>query len=154
MEYKTLGSSLSLADYNAYVSLLKYNTSLAETFEINSSTVKGVYADYEFNFENATIVNDGLLVTDESKASTNTIELKNPIFKNSNYILSFKVMSIEDYNLCNEGTDNISYTDFQVVLTNDEKVAALDLSGYENGLVILFNVEVLIKHNIEIKELV
>lgn len=152
MDYKRLGDTLTTADYNAYVSLLKYNTSLSENFTIDNPTIKGIYADYEFNFENATIVDNGLLVTNETKSATNSVKLKNPIFKNSNYNLKFKVMSITDYNMLNEGTDNITYTDFEIILKNSNNTVNLDLSSYDNGLVILFDVEVNIKHNVEFKE--
>ena len=154
MEYKTLGSILTTEDYNAYVSLLKYNTTLSERFTISNSLVNGVYADYEFGFENATIIDNGLLITNESKSSVNTIGLVNPIFKNSDYILTFKIMSIDDYNVFNETTYNIHYTNMELTLTNDDNIVELDLTSYENNLVILFDVEVLIKHNVEFKEIV
>ena len=148
MDLKTIGSSMTVGEFNAYVSLLRGNIYFAEQISMNPSNVIGKYAVYGFNFNDATIVDKGILITDETKSAENSIEIF-PIFTHSSYHLTFTLMSIEDYNLfVEDSNDYIETETFEIVLSNDENSRVLDFSEYENNMVLLFDVGVKILHDI------
>lgn len=148
MELKTIGSSMTIGEFNAYVSLLRGNIYFTEQVSMNETNVVGKYAVYGFNFNNATIVDNGILITDETKSAENSIEIF-PIFTHSSYHLTFTLMTIDDYNLFLEDSSNhIETQTFEIVLSNDENSKVLDLSEYENNTVLLFNVMVKVLHDI------
>ena len=82
------------------------------------------------------MIDNGILITDETLAATNTVKLDNPIFTHSTYVLNFKVMNISDYNLYIEDRQNyISYEEFNIELSVENDTEVLDLSGFEEGMV-------------------
>lgn len=149
MDYKRIGDGLSIGEYNAYVSLIRNNMILSENFLIDKSIIIGKYGIYSFNFDDATIIEKGILITDETKSADNIIELIEPSFKHSTYHMKFQLMRITDYNLFVDNAGGYIETDtLEVELSADDDMVELDLSEYENNMILMFNVNVKITHDI------
>ena len=147
MNYKTIGEEITEAEFNAYVCLLRQHGGINENLVIEAAVMENEYGTFNFNFDGATLVDNGILITEETKENPPNILLENALFENSSYTLMFKVMSIEDYNLYEDTRQNfISYETFSLEL---EEGAAIDLpvSELEEGKVILFDVLFSIKHD-------
>lgn len=149
MDLKEIGDTLSLGEFNAYVSMLRGHISLSENINISGTSVKGQYATYVFNFNNSTIVDKGLLMTPETKNAENTVVLEAPVFSHSNYYLKFQLMSISDYNLFVEDSSSyIQNEDLEIVLNATDNSVELDLSDYDEDFVLLLDIQVRIIHEI------
>lgn len=149
MGFKNVGSILSTNEFNDYVTLMRYNFILTENININKSLIEGEYANYQFDLSDATIVDNGVLINDITLATEIKVSLVNPTFSHSNYNLKFRVMSIEDYNIYNENRQSmISYETYEVTLNQNDDEVILDLSEFDNNQILLFTVDVEIKHNI------
>lgn len=149
MDLKTLGDEVKIGEFNAYVSLIRNHIILTESVSINERDILGKYATYSFSFNDATIIDKGILITNETKTAHNLVELVSPIFEHSNYHLTFKLMNITEYNLsldCAE--DYIVTSEFEVVLNKDNNLVELDLGEYDNSMVLLFDVAVKITHDV------
>lgn len=115
--YKQINDALTVNEFNALVYRLKQNYPFKEEIQINNSTVHGKYADYLFNLESTTIVDNGILITNETLTNIGTITLINPRFRNSIYTIKMKVYSISDVNVCTDAsTDNITVTPLTITL--------------------------------------
>jgi len=115
--YKQIEDTLTVNEFNALVYRLKQNYPFKEEIQINNSTVHGKYADYLFNLESTTIVDNGILITNETLTNIGTITLINPRFRNSTYTIKMKVYSISDVNVCTDAsTDNITVTPLTITL--------------------------------------
>ena len=116
-DYKQINDALNMQEFNALVYRLKQNYPFQEEIQIKNSTVHGKYADYLFNLESTTIVDNGILITNETLTNIGTITLINPRFRNSTYTIKMKVYSISDVNVCTDAsTDNITVTPLTITL--------------------------------------
>ena len=115
--YKQINDALNMQEFNALVYRLKTNYPFTEEIQIKNSTVHGKYADYIFDLESTTIVDNGILITNETLTNIGTITLVNPVFRNSIYTIKLKVYSISDVNVCTDAsTDNITVTPLTITL--------------------------------------
>lgn len=121
--YKQINDALNMQEFNALVYRLKQNYPFKEEIQITNSSVHGKYADYLFNLESTTIVDNGILITNETLTNIGTITLINPRFKNSTYTIKMKVYSISDVNVCTDAsTDNITVTPLIITLQSGTPV--------------------------------
>jgi len=145
MEFKDIGDNLTLSEYNAIVSLLRNNCPFSEQIKINNKKVTGEYGEYVFDLESTTILDTGILVSNETMSSIGTVKLENPVFPHSEYIIKFNVYSIEDYNVFDGDTDGIIVTPLEITLENNVAVnipfETLDLNN-----IIGFDAEIQINH--------
>ena len=121
--YKQINSNLTMGEFNRLIYQLKHKHPFKEEIQINNSTVHGKYADYLFDLESTTIVDNGILITNETLTNIGTITLINPRFRNSTYTIKMKVYSISDVNVCTDAsTDNITVTPLTITLQNGTPV--------------------------------
>lgn len=104
--YYSIGSHLNDDDFNSIVQLLRQNNDFVDNITIKNSLVKGKYGDYLFDLNSTTIVDIGVLITNETLSNLGTVKLLNPVFKNSNYKLKLIVYSLMDVNVCDEASNN------------------------------------------------
>lgn len=144
-DFKTIGDQLTDEEFNSIVQLYR-SKSFTDNIQIINSLVNGAYADYLFNLESTTIVDNGVLITKETLDNIGTVRLLNPVFKNSEYILHLKVFTVEDFNIDMSDTDNIIVTDLTVPLSVNQEVnipfETLDLNN-----IVGFDATVSIAHN-------
>ena len=146
MELKSIGDNLTSAEFNAYVCLLRNFVTLNETFRIQD-TIIGEYGRYDFDFNDSTLTDKGVLITSETLSATNTISLSNPLFMSSNYHFVFNLINITDYNQLSEKEDYIETEQLEVILNSDEDSAIIDLSPYDEGMVLLLDCRLIVTHD-------
>ena len=149
-DYYSFGNMLSDAEFNSIVQLLRVNNPFAEDIQIKNSTVNGKYGTYVFNLKSTTIVDNGVLITNETLSSIGTVKLINPTFKNSNYKLKLTVYSLSDVNVCDEAnTDNIVETDLIIDLIQGSEVN-IPFNTLDLNCIVGFNAVVNITHDLPV----
>lgn len=140
-----VGDELSVSEFNAIVQTLRYNNPLSETIRLRNTAVNGQYADYVFDIESTTIIDEGILVTQETLTELGTVTLRNAMYKSSQYYLDLTVKSIDDVNVFDDDTDTTTTTEITVELVENEPVdIPFDTLDFDN--VILFDATVRIEH--------
>ena len=139
--YFEIGDSLTLAEYNSIVSLLRANTVNNDTIKI-ADTVNGVYGDYLFDIDGCTILDSGILITDETTTAQPKVKLVNPKFRYATYTLQLTVIHYTDVNILDDTTD-----DFKVIETLEIELVknnwvTIPLTDMENGYIIRINANV------------
>ena len=145
MNYKQIGDNLSINEFNAFVSLLRNNIVFDENIRITKSNVKGVYGDYNFNFREATILDNGILITNETLSAIGTVKLVNPVFPNSNYYLDLKVYSSKDIGVIGLDSEDIIITPLTIKLSMGVEVN-IPFETLEMNNIIGFDATVRIDH--------
>ena len=145
INYKKIGDTLTDSELNAYASLIAHNKVLKDSFKLKNGVITGVYGNYEFDLTNASIVDNGILITDETLSNNITVKLTNPT-QYATYTLHFTVIRYGDVNILDETTENIETFDLTVDLITDTtiNIPLTDLQEYD---VILFNSNITIKHD-------
>lgn len=138
MDFKTIGESLTTEEFNAFVTLIRQNNTVIRRFGITENIINSEYFTLEFDFNNITILNNGILITDKTKANPPHVELTNNTFKHSTYTLNLKVLDRENYNIYTRDNGNAVYETLSIILSENEETV-FDLSSLENGLIILFD---------------
>lgn len=146
MEYKTIGDSLTEEEFNAFVCLIRQNNTITKTFTITESIVKEDYFKLTFDFTDATILDNGVLITDKTKDNPPHVKMENITFIHSNHKLNLKVCDRENYDLYNRNK-TFSYETLSIPLEVDENTT-FPITEMDNGLIILFDeANVLITHD-------
>lgn len=147
MDFKSLGDQLGTDDFNAIVSLYRHFIEHNEQIRINDD-VCGQYGEYEFDIEDTTILDTGILVTDETITAEPKVKLTSNLFKFATYTLQLQVLHYTGVNIL----DDITPSNFKVVdtleveLETDEWVN-IPVSTIEEGYIISFDAKVNIKHD-------
>lgn len=121
--YFSIGDNLTTAQFNSIVGLLLTNTSHKDSFRIKQGLVTGEWADYTFDIDSTTIVDNGILITDETLSSLGTVMMTNPKFHYTTYTLKLKVYHMTDINVCEDvSDDNVVVDTLSIVLVENEAV--------------------------------
>ena len=121
--YFSIGDNLTTAQFNSIVGLLLTNTSHKDSFRIKQGLVTGEWADYTFDIDSTTIVDNGILITDETLSSLGTVMMTDPKFHYTTYTLKLKVYHMTDINVCEDASDNNVVVDtLSIVLVENEAV--------------------------------
>lgn len=121
--YFSIGDNLTTAQFNSIVGLLLTNTSHKDSFRIKQGLVTGEWADYAFDIDSTTIVDNGILITDETLSSLGTVMMTDPKFHYTTYTLKLKVYHMTDINVCEDASDNNVVVDtLSIVLVENEAV--------------------------------
>ena len=138
---------ITMPQFNNLIQVLRDNVPFYDDIKIKNGVINGLYGDYTFNITDATILDNGILISEETIANDLTVRLNNPQFEYSTYTLTLDVVSIEDINLLDDyNSDNITHTSLDVTLTPNEAVT-ISLSELEFNTVIDFDARVKIEHN-------
>lgn len=147
LDYYGIGDKINTADFNAYIQLLRERMSLVDNINVNNGNVDGIYGSYIFNLDDVTIVDNGILITEETLSANPTVRLVNPVFKNSTYTLKLDVFSISDVNIMDDYiSDNITHDTLEIVLEENTNIA-LPLGSLEFNRIVRFNATIDIVHD-------
>ena len=142
-----VGDTVDTAHFNNLVQVLRDNVPFYDPIHIKNGLINGTYGDYTFNITDATILDKGILISEETISNDLTVRLNNPRFEYSTYTLLLDVVSIEDINLLSDySTENTHHTPLEVELTPNEAVT-IPLSDLDFNTVIDFDAQVKIEHN-------
>lgn len=145
MDYKDIGDNLTVNEFNGIISLLRDNVNFNEDIQINTSTVDGTYGNYTFDFNEATVLDNGILITNETLTTVGTVKLVNPVFPNSNYYLDLKVYSSEDIGISGLEESNVIITPLTIKLENGVEVN-IPFETLEMNNLIGFDAKIRIDH--------
>lgn len=121
--YYNIGDSLTTAQFNAIVQLIRNNITLTDYIRVKNGTINGEYGKYTFDIDSTTIVDNGILITDETLSNLGTVELTDPELSYSTYTLYLTVYSMENANIMtDETTSDITTTTLEIELIEDTEV--------------------------------
>lgn len=147
LRYYDVGNKISTKYFNAYIQLLRKHMSLVDNIRVDNGLITGVYGEYKFNLDDVTIVDNGILITEETLSANPTVRLINPVFKNSTYILKLDVFSVSDVNIMEEyHSDNITHDTLEIVLEEGVDIS-LPLGSLEFNRIVNFNATIDIIHD-------
>ena len=145
--YYDIDDSLTTNQFNAYVSLLRHNTIHNDSIRI-ADNVNGAYGNYEFDLDGCTILDNGIVITDETITAQPQVRLTGNVFHYSTYTLKLSILHYTGVNILND----ITPSDFIVVDTLEIELIPntwipIPISNIENGYIIDFDTTVEIAHN-------
>lgn len=147
--YYNIGDSLTTAQFNSIVDLLRNNTVHQDSFRIKQGMVNGEWGDYTFDIESTTIVDNGILVTDETLTNLGTVMLTAPKFHYTTYTLKLKVYHMTDINIGDTSADNIVVDTLSIVLEEDV-AKTIPFNTLDYSYVIGLDATVEIKHDVPV----
>ena len=145
--YYDIDDSLTTNQFNAYVSLLRHNTVHNDSIRI-AETVQAQYGTYEFDLDGCTILDNGIVITDETITAQPQVRLTGNVFHYSTYTLKLNILHYTGVNIL----DDITPTDFIIVDTLEIELTPntwipIPIANIENGYIIDFDTTVEIAHN-------
>ena len=149
--YYEIEDNLSTTQFNSIVDLIRNNTVNTDSFHLKQGLVNGDWADYTFDIDGTTFIDQGILITDETLTSLGRVMLTNRKLHYTTYTLKLKVYHITDINVCDEvSEDNIEVDTLDIVLVENEWVTIpftlLDYNyviSFDATVEILFDVPVI-----------
>ena len=148
--YYNIADSLSDAQFNSIVDLLRNNTVHSDSFRLKQGLVTGEWANYTFDIDGTTIVDNGILITDETLTSLGTVMMTNPKFHYTTYTLKLNVYHMTDINVCDDVSDNNIVVDtLSIVLVEDEAVT-IPFNTLDYSYIVGFDATVEIKHDVPV----
>lgn len=144
--YYDIGDQLTTAEYNAIISMLRHSVTHNDEIRI-SEQYTGEYGFYEFDIEDTTVLDTGILVTDETITAEPKVKLTNPVFHYSTYTLTLSILHYTGVNIFDgDNTDYKVIDTLEVELVNGEWVD-IPVEDIEHGYIISFDAEVQIRHD-------
>lgn len=143
--YFQLGDQLTLNQFNAYVSLLRQNVRHNENIRITDN-IQGTYGTYEFDIEDTTILDTGIVITDETITAEPKVKLSNPVFNSSKYILQLSILHYDNVNVITNPTDNNIIVDTLEIELYPNEWVNIPVTELEKDYLISFNTIIQIDH--------
>lgn len=144
--YYGLDDSLTTAQFNGIVSLLRSSTIHNDTFDILED-VTGNYGKYLFNIDGCTVLDTGIVVDSDTILAEPKVKLTNNVFHYSTYTLKLPVIHFTGVNIFDGDDDEYIVVDtLEIELVPDTWVN-IPLTTFETGYIISKNAIVEIKHD-------
>ena len=144
--FKKIGDNLTNADYNGIISLLRHFITHSETILIRD-TVNGEYGTYNFDLGDSTIIDAGIVISDETRTAQPKIQLKDNFFKFSTYTLKLTIMHYNGVNILDNITDNLIEKETLELELIPNQWINIPISDLSDGYIISLNAEISIKHD-------
>lgn len=146
--YYSIGDSLTDAQFNSIVDLIRTNTVNTDAFRLKQGLVNGNWADYTFDIDGTTVTDQGILITDETLTSLGRVMLTNRKLHYTTYTLKLKVYHITDINICDEESA-IEVDTLDITLVEDEWVT-IPFTLLDYNYVVSFDATVEIRHDVPV----
>ena len=144
--YYGLDDSLTTAQFNGIVSLLRSSTIHNDSFNILED-ITGNYGKYLFSVDGCTIVDTGIVVDSDTVSAEPKVKLTDNVFHYSTYTLKLDVIHYTGVNILDDDTgDYIVVDTLEIELVPDTWVN-IPLTTLETGYIIGLNATVEIKHD-------
>ena len=145
--YYEIGDNLSESQFNAYISLLKQNVRHTGDFRISQGEIQGSYGTYTFDIDGATVIDNGIIVTDETIASQPKVKLTDNVFRWSSYILKLDIIHYTGVNILDDTTSDFKVVEtLEIELTPNEWVD-IPVESLERDYIISLDATVEIRHD-------
>jgi len=145
--YYEIRDQLTESQFNAYVSLLKQNVRHTGSFRIAQGQIQGSYGTYEFDIDGATLIDNGIIVTDETIASQPKIKLTDNVFRWSSYILKLNVIHYTGANILDDTTSDFKVVDALEIELTPNQWADIPVESLEQDYIISLDATVEIRHD-------
>lgn len=145
-EYYNISDELTTNQFNAYISLLRQNIKHSENITINE-TVNGIYGDYLFDIEDVTVIDAGLIVSDETISAEPRVKLTGNVFSSSNYILTLNVLHYTGANIGDGDNADFKVVDTLEIILTPNKWVDIPVEDLEKDYIIDLDAVVNINHN-------
>lgn len=145
--FKSIGDSLSTNEFNGLISLYRHFKVHQDSIRINDE-VNTDFGKYEFDIEDTTILDTGILITDETISAEPKVKLSNALFSNSTYTLVLEVLHYIGVNIL----DDVTPSNFKVVDTLEVELLPnewvdIPVTDLEEDYIISFDATVKITHD-------
>lgn len=145
--YYAIGDQLTESQFNAYVSLLRQFVKHSEEITISDS-VTGIYGNYLFDIDGTTLIDSGMIVTDETIQAEPKVKLTDNVFSASKYILKLTILHYTGVNIL----DDVTPSDFIVKDTLEielekNKWINIPVTDLQTDYIIDFNATIEIDHS-------
>ena len=145
-EYFDITDSLSTAQFNMIVSLLRQNTIHNDTFNMLEE-VKGNYAKYTFDIDGCTITDAGIVIDDDTRQVDPKIKLSDNVFHYSTYVLQLSILHYTGVNILEDSTEDYIVVDTMELELPPNEWVTIPLDDLEDGYIISLHTNVKIKHD-------
>lgn len=95
------GDVITYYDINNFAYLLRKYVQIDTSLRIEEGIFNGIFANYEFILENLSIVDNGILITDETLEGNISIILSDMVVPEANYYIDLTFININDTNISN-----------------------------------------------------
>jgi hypothetical protein len=143
--YFKVGDTLTTNQFNTVVDLLRRNTVHTDNVSLKQNVIEGIYGKYTFNINSTTLLDNGILVTDETLTNLGTVKLENPVFTYATYTLKLKVYHMTDVNVCDVSENHIVEQTLSVTLENGV-AKTIPFNTLDYNYVISFDATIEITH--------
>ena len=144
--YYDIGDQLTTAEYNAIISMLRHSVTHNDEIRI-SEQYTGEYGFYEFDIEDTTVLDTGILVTDETISAEPKVKLSNPSFHFSTYTLQLSILHYTGVNIFDDDNTDYKVVDTLEIELEPDTWVPIPVETIEHGYIISFDAEVQIKHD-------
>lgn len=144
--YYNIGDSLTMAQFNAYISLLRQNVKHNEEISIKD-TVNGAYGTYLFDIEDTTLIDSGMIVSDETIQAEPKIKLSDWSFTASKYLLKLQILHYTGANILDDNTTDFKVVDTLEIELQRGKWVNIPVESIEKDYIISLNAEIIIDHS-------
>ena len=149
-DFFSIGDNLTVNQFNGIVELLRESTNHKDNFRLKQGLVAGDWGKYTFDIDSTTIIDTGILITDETLTNLGTVMLTEPLFHYSTYTLKLKVYHMTDINVCNDVNDNNIVVDELTIVLEENIPVQIPFNTLDYNYVIGFDAVVEIKHDIPV----
>ena len=144
--YYNIGDSLTMAQFNAYVSLLRQNVKHNDEIHIKD-TVNGEYGTYLFDIDNTTLIDSGMIVSDETISAEPKVKLSDWVFTASKYLLKLQILHYTGANILDDNTTDFKVVDTLEIELQRGKWVNIPVESIEKDWIISLNAEIIIDHS-------
>ena len=144
--YYDIGDQLTTAEYNAIISMLRHSVTHSDTIRIGES-YNGDYGFYEFDIEDTTVLDTGILITDETITAEPKVKLSNPSFHFSTYTLQLSILHYTGVNIFDDDNTDYKVVDTLEIELEPDTWVPIPVETIEHGYIISFDAEVQIRHD-------
>ena len=144
--YYNIGDSLTMAQFNAYISLLRQNVNHNEEIHIKDN-VTGEYGTYLFDIEDTTLTDSGMIVSDETIQAEPKVKLSDWVFTASKYILKLQILHYTGANILDDNTTDFKVVDTLEIELQRGKWVNIPVESIEKDYIISLNAEIIIDHS-------
>ena len=145
-EYFDITDSLSTAQFNMIVSLLRQNTIHNDTFNMLEE-VTGNYGKYTFDIDGCTITDAGIVIDDDTRQVDPKIKLSDNVFHYSTYTLQLSILHYTGVNILDDSTEDYRIVDTMEIELPPKEWVTIPLDDLEDGYIISLNTNVKITHD-------
>lgn len=143
--FMNIGDTLTEEEYNYMVWYLRTFHPFNEKISLAEEHITGEFADYDFEWNSAIFLDEGVLITDD-ESILGTVTLTNPFFANSTYVLHLRIVDYDKTNIQTGDDESITVSTLEISLIRDVPVD-IDFSDADFNNIVSFDAEVEIVHD-------